>query len=277
MTKGDDFLTLRVGSLTEGISAQAVVDVFLDTLKILGQINRKASPYGSEGLEWRIVRLAMQSPLEAQLHGVSASDASAALGATVVNAFVSGIRHLATQDTCPRLFNKESLQLTAGLIKVFARGVSKIEFASNGNTAEATHSVSGHANAAIYRLEQDAAKRVGDYVEYGAIEGYLKAVAEQANRDQLVIADSLTGERTKCYFRNAEVEKKVRTAWKHRVRVVGETTVDSDTGDLKQMQVDDITILRSRDELPQIDDLAGIDITQGIESSEYVRDLRDAK
>ena len=41
------------------------------------------------------------------------------------------------------------------------------------------------------------------------------------------------------------------------------------------IMVESIRVLRPRSELPQFDDLAGIDITGGMESAAYVRRLRD--
>ena len=41
------------------------------------------------------------------------------------------------------------------------------------------------------------------------------------------------------------------------------------------MLVRDVRILENRENLPQLDDLQGINITGGIDSAEYVRRLRD--
>ena len=43
----------------------------------------------------------------------------------------------------------------------------------------------------------------------------------------------------------------------------------------RPFKVDDIETLRSRDEIPQLDDVEGIDITGGMDSADYVRKMRD--
>jgi hypothetical protein len=105
----------------------------------------------------------------------------------------------------------------------------------------------------------------------------LKDVSEQSARDKIVIVDDLTNKHTACYFRGERIEQKVRDGWKHRVIVTGDITLDATTGQPLEMQVYDIRILPRRDQLPQIDDILGFDITGGVDSVEYVRGLRDAE
>ncbi|MBI3464997.1 MAG: hypothetical protein HY000_18365 [Planctomycetes bacterium] len=140
----------------------------------------------------------------------------------------------------------------------------------------ATKRIAENAVLALRRIEAEKAKRAGEYVEYIEVEGHLKELSELTGKDKIVIADSLTGKKTLCYFRRPDLETKARGAWKHRVSVSGEATVDRSTGELREMEVDELRILRERSELPQMEDLHGIDITGGMESSEYVRGLRDA-
>ena len=67
----------------------------------------------------------------------------------------------------------------------------------------------------------------------------------------------------------------VREAWKRRVVATGEIVVDRETRKPIKILVDEIRILRDPADLPQMEDLHGIDITSGMESSEYIRGLRD--
>ncbi len=113
------------------------------------------------------------------------------------------------------------------------------------------------------------------YFEHGTIEGQLRELGISRNRDKLVIVDALTGQHIPCYLTDERLESTVRQAWKCRVRVEGRIKVDRQTSQPLEMAVDDIRILRERDDLPQMKDLHGIDITDGVKSSEYVRDLRD--
>ena len=61
----------------------------------------------------------------------------------------------------------------------------------------------------------------------------------------------------------------------HRVCVLGDVRYSSE-GIPTSVTVDDIRILRKRSELPQLQDLRAIDITGGLESSDFVVEMRDA-
>ena len=63
-------------------------------------------------------------------------------------------------------------------------------------------------------------------------------------------------------------------AWKRRVVVTGKIITNRETRK-KEIYVDKIRVLGDRKDLPQLEDLRGIDITGGAESSEYIRNLRD--
>jgi len=111
------------------------------------------------------------------------------------------------------------------------------------------------------------------YFEHGAIEGELGI---SRSRDQLVVIDALTGQQIPCYLADEHLESTVREAWKCRVSVEGRIKVDRRTSQPIELAVENIRILRDRNDLPQLKDLHGIDITGGVESSEHVRGLRDA-
>ena len=114
--------------------------------------------------------------------------------------------------------------------------------------------------------------------EHGTVEGRLRQLETLSGerRDKLVIEDDLTGDRIACYFRDEEIEKQARDAWKRRVSVSGEITVNRASGDPASVHVEGIRVLRERADLPQMEDLYGIDITHGVESSTYIEGLRNA-
>jgi hypothetical protein len=188
-----------------------------------------------------------------------------------------GVRHLDANDSPPPHFNEAALHYTAALIRSFAKGVTGIEFSSNGDRAFATKAVAANAQIAARRMELIRAKQSGQYEEYGSIEGHLKELSEQSGRDRLVIVDALTGKPTRCYIRKRELEKQAGCAWKQRVAVTGNILTDRFTGEAVRVEVDEIRILRDQSSLPQIDDLFGIDITGGVEPADYIRGLRDAE
>lgn len=275
MAKKDRSLTLQVAGQADEIDAEAFLTIFKRTLSALHELNKEASEFGAVNLQWRITAASMSSPFVATLHGVGISPEANELAPRVAEAFVRGIGQLGRSDSPPRWFNEIVLRSTSELTRTFARGITKIEFSSNGDVAVADRTVAENAQRALRKLELEKAKRSGKYVEYSELEGQLKELSELAESDKMVIADDLSGKKTPCYFRSRELEEKARAAWKQRVAVSGEITVDRRTGDPVEVRVDGIRVLGARAALPQIDDLYGIDIAGGVEPSEYVRSLRD--
>jgi hypothetical protein len=90
----------------------------------------------------------------------------------------------------------------------------------------------------------------------------------------MLLVDRLTGEETSCYV-GEELDREIRNAWKKRVVVTGTIEMNRETRK-KTIHVDRIRLLRESKDLPQLEDLRGIDITGGVESSQYIRNLRDA-
>jgi len=108
------------------------------------------------------------------------------------------------------------------------------------------------------------------YKEYGSLRGILRIVDSQ-----MVVVDRLTDEETPCFLQRPELEAVTHQALDRRVEITGEILVDRETRKRIRILADKIRILRERADLPQIEDLFGIDITGGIEPSEYIRRMRD--
>jgi hypothetical protein len=271
----DDLLTVRCAGTDDGVSAEGFLDVLRDTLATLQEIDRQASSFGATTLDWLVIDAGLRSPLFAKLRPRPLTGPPTQHGNRVVTAFVSGIALLSSEKLAPDLFTGTSLRLVAGLVQAYAKGLTSIEFALNASIVPVNKVIARNAHEAAARLDLDRSRRAGQRLEYGTIEGQLNELASQPNRDKLVIVDSLTRHETRCYISDPRLEQKARDYWKHRVAVSGKITSDRLTGDPSEMQVDEICVLRNRSQLPQIADIAGIDITGGIESSQYVANLRD--
>jgi hypothetical protein len=272
-----DRITITLDGIGGEIDADAFLALLADTIGTLKQINAEVSEFGATNISWRVVSAGMSSPLFATLRGEQESMDDTPYVGTVVGAFVDGVNSLGTADTCPKYFNKKSLRLTNEMAQAFARGVRRIEFSVNGTTATVTKKTAENCATAIRKLEDEESRRAGRYTEHGTIEGHLSDLSELSGRDRLVIIDALTRLKTPCYFRSQGIEMLARHAWKKRVAVTGEITVERSSGNPIEVRVEEITILRERDDLPQVEDLYGLNIAGGIESSEYVRGLRDAE
>jgi hypothetical protein len=118
------------------------------------------------------------------------------------------------------------------------------------------------------------------HVERGSLEGELRKLSGIAGgrRDRLSLFNRVLEEYVPCTFssRLSELEDLAKQGWKRRVIVSGKIYVSSTSRHPVKIEVDAIQILPLRTELPRLADLPKLDITHGMEESEYVRRLRDA-
>jgi hypothetical protein len=273
-TDNQDWLKFQLTGKETPVSAEAFVDAFHDTIEVLKSIDKGLSTYGSETIQWQIVDAGSSSPVFAKISGKSLS-ANNGHGREVIDAFLSGMDQLSRSNNCPPHFNKDSLKYTQDLIgKAKAHGL-RPKFSSPTYEITIRSRVAKNASWAMKTLTLHKSK----VLEYGTLEGYLKELNVTRGHDKLVIVDVLTDEEIVCSLslEHPELEDYVRTAWKKRVAVTGEITINRTDKKPTRIAIDDIKILRERKELPQIEDLHGIDITGGVEPSEYIRGIRDAE
>lgn len=271
-------LRVQIESGARDVNAEAFLKVLGTTLDALKELDRHSSRFGGESIEWFIADIGKSSPIFADIIGCVSSPDNAAAPTEIIGAFVSGLAYLEENGTCPQHFNERLLDLAATFTRSFSRGVTRIAFTANGTKASISHQLAQNANRAKRVLELESAALGPTYIEHGTVEGRLRQLESLAGQeDKIVIEDDLTGDRISCYFRGTETETLAREAWKQRVSVSGEITVDRQSGIPQRLDVERIVILRERTELPQMEDLHGIDITQGIDSAEYIRGLRDAE
>lgn len=127
------------------------------------------------------------------------------------------------------------------------------------------------------------AMRVGKpYKEMGSIEGYFQSVGRDGRgRRTLLIKSRLTGDEVKCFVTgDAEKElahREIEDVWRgRRVSVFG-TIHYRGVGRISQVDASKIRFLRSKSELPDIDDIIDPDFTGGLRSEDYLEKLRDGE
>jgi hypothetical protein len=120
------------------------------------------------------------------------------------------------------------------------------------------------------------------YKEQGSVEGVIRTIGRDGfGRLVLWIHVRLTGADVKCVLTgDAEAEMgdyRIRdiTANK-RIRVYG-TLQYKGRGALNQVEGVKVRFMRSKSELPELDDILDPDFTNGLRSEEYLRQLRDGE
>jgi hypothetical protein len=271
MAGQQDSLTLRLGDRRKAVDADGFILLFQSVVSALKAVDKGLSTYGAETLQWRVIEIGANSPLFATIQGVLDRPDSEGYGQQVVDTLVGGIEHLAGANSCPANFTRDVLAHVKQMAQVGVRyGLHPI-VATGRRETKVRRAVAKNADWAIRTL--DLRKRT--YKEYGTLQGMLKELSVSRGRDKLVLVERLTGEETPCYLRGEGLDAVVREAWKKRVAATGDIYVDRESRRPVRILVDAIRILGEREELPQMQDLHGIDITNGVESSEYIRGLRD--
>ncbi len=266
-----DSLKLQLGTSARGVDAEAFVAFFRHAIDALKAIDRGLSTHGVETLRWDVVNAGSNSPIFATLHGESLLDHNGHYGEEVIAVFVGGLDHLRESNTCPPRFTRDALRYVKRLVQAATSFNLDASVSAGASHISIERPIGANADWAIKVLDLQKPR----YTEYGAIEGTLKGLSTSGeHRDKLVLVDRLTGEETPCYLRE-DLDTKAREAWKKRVVVTGQLVINRHTKKNVELRVEDIRILRDRSELPQFDDLHGIDITDGMTAADYIRDLRD--
>lgn len=273
MADKQDWLKLQVGRPGKPVDADAFVHIFHDTLAALKAIDRCFSTHGAETILWEVVEAGSNSPIYATIRGRDVTSHNGRHSRKVADAFVNGLEKLSRDRTCPAGFGRDSLRDVEKIVSEAKLHRLKPVYSTSKLEVRITKAMAVNANRARRTLEMCKSH----LVEYGTIEGRLRELSESRSRDKLGVLDKLTGEVTHCYLRNESLEPMVLKGWKHRVAVTGDITIDRQSGLPIKVMVDEIRILRDRGELPQIEDLHDIDITNGVEPAEYIRRLRDAE
>ena len=267
-----DSLKVQLGTDAHGIDADAFVAMFRHAIDALKAIDRGLSTHGVETTRWEIVSAGSNSPIFATLHGEALLGHNGHYGEEVIGVFADGLGHLREFNTCPARFTRDALQQVKKLAHTAAFFHLDASVYVGTSHIPIVGPIVSNAEWAIRVLDLEKPR----YTEYGTLEGTLKALSTSGeHRDKLVLVDPLSGNETPCYLTRNDLDAKVREWWKKRVLVTGQLVIDRRTRKPVELHVEDIRILRERSELPQFDDLHGVDITGGMNAAKYIRDLRD--
>lgn len=245
--------------------------VFSDTLDILSDLARAASPDLRAFSKWKISEATLRSPLHLTL-SAGAPDVDASDAKLAVQSYLGGLRILDAEkvpEEPPPLFDEPLLRSTRHLVSVLRRNTARLTFQSpEFGTVTASQ-----------RISLNIDELIGvKFRAMGTVEGLLETLsAKGAPKDKIKcsIFDPISNYRTTCYIPLAQQDD-AKSAWPMgRVAVYGEIRYAKSGRILSVDAADRIRRLRSSADLPQPEDLKGIDITGGHESSDYIRRLRD--
>jgi hypothetical protein len=261
-------LTIEVVGIGKTVPAADFVSAIQHTLAALGEIGGGLSD-DARNVEWMISAVSMDSPLRVTLSPAARAGTGYAAAGVVTKALVDAIRTAEGRAAAPpRSVTYEALEHIRLAVSAVGHSVREMAFTAAGRRpVRATSAASAH-------LEQ----LIGRPVERRtSIQGRLEMISVHG-RPMFNVYEPLRGARVPCYFSADQLLEQASAALSCRRRVmVSGTAKFTRDGKIISMQAERMKVLREREELPQLADLEGIDITGGVNPTEYIRMLRDAE
>jgi hypothetical protein len=262
-------LTLTVAGKGEYVDARSFVETVADALAALEKIDKSFSSIDGGSIKWEIISASVNSPLVMQFHGTP--QAIGNFTEPVVNVFIGGMREMDSHGRLPKNFPREAVNDIARLAHHYDNGVAEITFTTRTTEYTPSPKLAKNVDAYIQRTSPPPSELPPrEYFESGTLDGLVDVLYGKELHFTLI--ENLTGCRVRCDF-PPELSEDARGSWKKKAEIDGRIKYHPD-GRPKNMNVTAIRPKPTRDTLPQFKGFY-IDITGGIESSEYVRGLRD--
>jgi hypothetical protein len=229
---------------------------------------------------WRIVNASKGSPLTLTIQAFARQFAVNvdARANHVVERAISGLRLLEEKAERPPYFTEPALAKAQRIFERVTNGLDHTEIDADGITKVVlTPSVARVAGRNVRSVLEPAGK---PYKEIGSLEGYFQRVGRDGHgRRMLWMKHRLTGDEVRCLVAG-EAEKtlahhEIEDVWRgSRISVFG-TIHYRALGRIAHMEANTIRFLRSKSELPDVNDIIDPDFTDGLRSEDYLEKLRN--
>lgn len=253
---------------------------FLDVLKDVEQAI--AGETGSV-IKWRITGASRNSPVEieatpfAQDYGVTIDER-----VRVVEVAVSaGLAQIAAGGPRPPFFSERALEKVESMAERVMNGLAQTQILFEGGIQDfvLTHTTARQTASSVRSILYPIEK---PYEEVGSIEGFYSGLERDGyNRAIIWVKHRVTGDKIKCLLSDAAeaevTEHKAGVVLSGRRLVVSGRIFYKSLGRVREMKADKVRLLRSRSELPTLEDIQDPNFTGGLLSEEYLARLRDGR
>lgn len=251
-------LTIKVYARDGRPTVVTLIDALKHTLASLRRIERRlAGRVGND--DWKVLKASLNGSLRMTVGNSSAAD--------VTGTYLGGIRMLEARAEPPTLFDIEDLEAARALVRLLDDDIREIALSAPGRGEVIP---TQHAAANIAALIDPYPR---SRIERTAVVGVMDQITT-TNPDKPVFrlrrrTSSLS---VRCQVASTDIQT-VKDCLSRRVRVYGQAEFNR-VGDVIKIRVERIESLRDRSELPQIADLPALDLTGGIDASDYLEKLR---
>ncbi len=257
MAKSD--ISIRLGSDSGQVSAQAFIDSIRHTLEILGCVEAELTMRESGSIRWMLQELSYSSPAQATLRAERENTVSEQVAA----ATMEGLDDLSRGQPQPRHFSEAALKAAKDLSKVADDSGYRVRVIHQNQSV----AVAGLSRAAV------ADPAVEYFHSIGSIEGRLES-ATVRNRPYFRVYDAVHDRGVTCHFSDPQLEQ-VRTGLGRRVIVSGGVKADRQ-GNPESIRVSSIEIADDSAAAVNPSDLRGLwkGETGGQSAEQYLREIR---
>jgi hypothetical protein len=211
-------------------------------------------------MRWGIVNVSMRSPIQLTLEPSQIQADSRTID--VIEPFLDDLARLERGEK-PQYFTPDLQARAKDVVSVLGHGIRSIRFNSNGHEARPTLRVAARVDELTER-----------YYEIGSIEGRLEVISVHGG-DAVMVYDARWRSRVKCLVSDAQLEQAKALLGK-RVMVRGRIRCEYKRPK-EVVDVFEIQPLGDSSGLPQVGDIAPVDLFGDSEPADYLRGEEDAE
>jgi hypothetical protein len=272
------------GGETDAPTVQDFLGQLRDFFEILKGVEQAVAPDAKNAIDWRIVNASMNSPIR-----IEAEAFAREFGANidhrvnvVVKSVAEGMRQVALGDHRPTFFTDAVLTNAESFFKRVTNGLSDtvIEYGDGELPFELDPAFARIAERKVGDLLNPSPKA---YREFGSVEGFFKGVETDGfNRTLLWIKHRISGADVKCVIPSDPLRAKIaseqiREIWNKRRLLVTGAVYFKAIGKIDYIEAIDFRLLRQKHELPTLDEILDVTFTNGLQSEDYLRKLRNGE
>jgi hypothetical protein len=276
-------LSIKARGEIDSPTVEDLLDQVRDYFEILKGVEQAVAEDGENAIDWRIVAATTNSPItfEAQAfardYGVNVDNRAE----IVARQTALGLFQLETTDERPSYFTDKVLARAEKLFERVTNGLERtfITFGDDLPTIDITPAIARRATDNVRTALRPESK---PYDELGSAEGFVDRIEKDAwGRPIVRLRLRLTGETVKCFVKGNALKalenRQIGDVWRgRRVQLFGKLKFKA-LGVLNQIEADEVRFLRTRDELPSIDDIQDENFTGGLSTEEYLIRIRDGR
>lgn len=259
-------LIIKIESKKEGISVESFRSTFEGTIEALQGIDDLLSP-GKKKLGLDIKRININSPGNIVLTENDTTESDYAR--IVFDKLGNDLRTIDEKEEFPEDINHKTREGYDKIFNSIRNGVKSFSIISPGLEERIYSDSFIEKFSKAIKFEKDQS-----YIEWSTIEGVLLYLNLHSQPMSFRLYDQLIRRYLKCEF--GETHKKLaKEAIEKRVSVHGKTEFNRFRQPMN-MSVESIEIYPEINEIPKYKDLPVLDITDGLNSYDFVRRMRDA-